>query len=84
MHLQSLHSAAPTEMGVLRGPEVQMELTLTSKEGMRVLTHCSKSFEGTELICASIKCLICAWHELGTAISAEKCNGEQVCHGPAF
>lgn len=72
MYLQSLHSATPTEMGVLRGPEVQMELTLTLEEGMRVLTHCSKSFEGTELICASIKCLICAWHELGTAIKCRK------------
>ena len=36
---------------------------------MRVLTPRSKSVQGTELICASSKCLSCALCEPGTALS---------------
>ena len=69
MNLQGIHSSAPTKLGAPGGSDVKVELTLTPKECMRVLTPCSKSVKGTKLIRASSKCLSCACCEPGAALS---------------
>lgn len=61
-----------------------MELTLTLKERLRVLTHCSKSVEGTEVISASIKGLTVCLPWARYCTKCQKYNEGQQCHGPAF
>lgn len=65
MNSQGIHSSAPTKPGAPRGSDVKVELTLTPEECMRVLTPCSKSVKGTQLIRASSRRLsyACTKHQ---------------------